>query len=513
MALATARRRFSWLNRWWIVLLMVAGACLSAAAIVAAVFCHSYWGYILSPPPLEPRVLGATRLLAADRLHFASNPTPENPDPELVAGRNDALDLSWFEAKRNGDGALRLVPPAVDAETWHNDWTTRGVIAGPLGSISDERRRALPYLIESTADLVRGGWGTGFPSTRGWVLAYELLGPEHEPLLFVAVSTGSIANDHLAYYELLYDDSKVPPRLLDRRHWRFDVAGIESLEFAGVAMALSILFLALSLPPTTAILVYRRFSKGARVKRGRCPRCAYDLVGPRGTGCPECGWGRGDRGEAERDLRQYMFAGRAVDVLTRTPRWFTIAALAIAAILLWKHSSMPGGVQWSASWGRFLLVIGVCLALAKLVGFRVRPLWLPPHPRRPLVMARAAVVACLISLSIIAMRTDWPLRWRFSLSWPSLERAAMDARSSGFPSRAPVGMNGIAGLYRIGGIAPTSDGSGGTIVWVGGAGGRSLKRAFVWYPDGPPASPRAYTSPIKLGAELGPNWFVWNYER
>ncbi|MCH8316451.1 MAG: hypothetical protein IIA64_10795 [Planctomycetes bacterium] len=31
-----------------------------------------------------------------------------------------------------------------------------------------------------------------------------------------------------------------------------------------------------------------------RRRRGRCPRCAYDLRGNLGGGCPECGWRRGD---------------------------------------------------------------------------------------------------------------------------------------------------------------------------------------------------------------------------
>jgi len=29
-----------------------------------------------------------------------------------------------------------------------------------------------------------------------------------------------------------------------------------------------------------------------RVRRGRCPRCGYDLRGQLGAGCPECGWNR-----------------------------------------------------------------------------------------------------------------------------------------------------------------------------------------------------------------------------
>ncbi|GJM18556.1 MAG: hypothetical protein DHS20C14_07690 [Phycisphaeraceae bacterium] len=29
-----------------------------------------------------------------------------------------------------------------------------------------------------------------------------------------------------------------------------------------------------------------------RIRRGRCPRCAYDLAGDLSPGCPECGWNR-----------------------------------------------------------------------------------------------------------------------------------------------------------------------------------------------------------------------------
>ena len=38
-----------------------------------------------------------------------------------------------------------------------------------------------------------------------------------------------------------------------------------------------------------------------RLKRGRCPKCGYDLRGAPGSGCPECGWNRASQGAAKDD--------------------------------------------------------------------------------------------------------------------------------------------------------------------------------------------------------------------
>lgn len=54
-------------------------------------------------------------------------------------------------------------------------------------------------------------------------------------------------------------------------------------------LALNTTFYALLLTPLVLFAPARRH---LRLRRGRCPRCAYDLRGNLASGCPECGWNR-----------------------------------------------------------------------------------------------------------------------------------------------------------------------------------------------------------------------------
>lgn len=56
---------------------------------------------------------------------------------------------------------------------------------------------------------------------------------------------------------------------------------------------------AVSLPYLTWLVV-RRFKRANRIRRGRCPRCAYDLRGNFAAGCTECGWRRDMHVNADR---------------------------------------------------------------------------------------------------------------------------------------------------------------------------------------------------------------------
>jgi hypothetical protein len=288
------RRSISRLTRWWAILPLTALLALTLAIAVAAGLSKVYWGYVLSPPGVDPRVLNATKVVAYSRAggdQTTHQYVPPQKDLDGATWPRSPISFESFAGIRNTDDTWRLLPNPVDPAAWEQDWLARGVIpsVGSPPTLAPERITTLRSLIESTASPVSGEYGNGLGESRGSAQVFQLLGPAGEPLLFVSLHTGELSNDHLAYYELLYDDSTTPPTLLDRRQWYFDVAGIEGAEFVPLSIAFSILGLLVTLPPTAVALAYRRFSKGARIRRGRCPACNYDLTGNPTNLCPECG--------------------------------------------------------------------------------------------------------------------------------------------------------------------------------------------------------------------------------
>ncbi|MBX3407752.1 MAG: hypothetical protein KF869_13420 [Phycisphaeraceae bacterium] len=51
-------------------------------------------------------------------------------------------------------------------------------------------------------------------------------------------------------------------------------------------------FIAVSLGGRAARLLAARLRARRALRRGRCPKCRYDLLGDFSSGCPECGWKR-----------------------------------------------------------------------------------------------------------------------------------------------------------------------------------------------------------------------------
>ena len=471
------------------------GAVLVLAGIGAAVYSKLYWNYVFSPAAMDERIADATAVRGYSKLHWVPEskswyvepyegpPTlPRTQDPSYT---DEPYYLPRFRVQDHLEGARLLsvrTPPVGDAR--------RDSLIAQVGAAGTSA---------GFAALL-----TDFPPMRFPVHVYELSGADGEPTLVVVISGDEVSNDHLPHYELLFDDSADPPRLLSTRHWYFDVAGMEGFEFWAMSMAFGLLLSTLTLPPIIGRLLYRRFSKAGRLARGWCPACMYDLRAEFAAGCPECGWARGGNAAADRDLRRYSLWGRSGTMLTRPPGWRTALIAGGAAVLVWYGMSMPGRVPVAVFWGSVLGVVAGALVLAKLIGVLVR--------RGRVRVLRCAMLfvlaATLVAAVVVGRTTRWAVLARFSFSRTAMER---HATSTVVQQGTPLGGETWVGLYHANQALATTDSANGRIVWVGEAGGSPHMRGFVWYPDGAPAAPQAYTSPIWI-EPIGHGWYLWNYD-
>jgi hypothetical protein len=126
-------------------------------------------------------------------------------------------------------------------------------------------------------------------------------------------------------------------------------------------------------------------------------------------------------------------------------------------------------------------------------------------------VARFSSAVVLLALTLVGARTELSMRGRLAASRRALEQVVERERAAGFPNRGPAEPKTVAGLFVVRGVLPTQDGAEGVIVWVGDAGGWPVMRSFVWYPDGPPASPSVNKAPIALHREVAPGWYLWSY--
>lgn len=488
------RRRL--LTRWWAVLGLAAGLTLLIAALLAAGLSKALWGYWFVRPGVDGRVLAARQVHSVtflDHQQQAGGPWALVPTSEVYQGPG------WYQREK------AQYPQEYDYYLLERralrGLERRGVLTGPVPSLTAAE---LPDVAELLAAERRGFERTlerqaNGPPYSGAV--YRLTGAGGERLLLLAVSCCAVSNDHHPYYELLFEELQgAPPRLLSTTRFYFDIAGLEGVEFPQIFRGLSVAGLGLVLPLTGVVLLVRRGGAAGAIRRGLCPRCRYDLGGGLASGCPECGWGRGERAEVELDLRGYGFWRTLGQRLSAPPGWVTLAlALAGSGMALWGWST-PGrspGWYWL---GLMAWYAALALTALKFV------LWLVALVRRRARrrvgrdLARFAVPVLLAGGTYWALWADLALRWRFALS-----RSAMDRLVAGMPY-PPGGAPQSAGLYRVYNVfqnGPT------VFVLVGGM-NLYYANGFVCFPGGKPAQPAAFGKRLEC-TPIGGGWYLFRY--
>jgi hypothetical protein len=243
------------------VLLTVATVVAGVAFVVAVGFSRYYWGYFLSRPAPDRRIVAATRLFSATGVHTTEDDddtprfvvdVPQNDldsRQRLLAGIDDGNADPYYDLDSRVPRALvkrGLLPPAGRQQ------------------LPPETLARLYARLAATGRVDFGGY-PGPMAFDGVVI--EAASPSGEPLLFVGVTSGAVSNDHHAYYEFLFDESPGRPAgspPISVRKFYYDVAGMEGVEWPTITLVLGVLGGAVVLPITLLVMAVRRWREHRR---------------------------------------------------------------------------------------------------------------------------------------------------------------------------------------------------------------------------------------------------------
>jgi hypothetical protein len=187
-------------------------------------------------------------------------PYPTELEPHLFSSSQPSSQaLIWLKSGDPGQTVVsqRLIAFGTESVTWQ----TR--VASSIPPFVDEVRSGWPVL------SLRGEFWYGKRDWAGWWHGRQNEADQSHGL--IQIGSGTLAPK---------EQRRIPLFPI----WRG--FAINTLFFAAI---LSLLY--------CTRFVARRL---IRVKRGRCPKCGYDLRGAVSGGCPECGWNRATEAESAR---------------------------------------------------------------------------------------------------------------------------------------------------------------------------------------------------------------------
>ena len=222
---------------------------LSFPFLSAIVVNRQLWGYFVSRPSLDQRIVQAVQIESITELETKFN---QNGDVKVWGLPTRSLESYIAVHPQEGDYYVlegRILRALNDR---------RALPAEPR-QISSARLTSLYKAIENTDRLENGEMG--YPNAkelRGIVV--EAVVGDGRPLVFVGANGREVSNDHYPYYEFLFtsDSHDGPLRLLSFQRFYYDVAGIEGVEWP----AFFPIFACLSMIPTVPL-------QGFLVLRGR----------------------------------------------------------------------------------------------------------------------------------------------------------------------------------------------------------------------------------------------------
>ncbi len=207
--------------------------------LVAIWINHEMWGYYVSRPAVDRRIVEARQIRTITRVETDS----------------DARGNRTFSGAPIGEveSYIQVHPEEGDYYVLEGrvlrDLKYRQVLPVKAQEIPADRLGSLYQILNDTGQLEDGE--PGYPdATQLSGVVVEALGRDGRPLLFVGVRGREVSNDHYPYYEFLFtsDSPGGPLKLLSSQRFYYDVAGMEGAEWPAFLPLLAFLGLIPTLP-------------------------------------------------------------------------------------------------------------------------------------------------------------------------------------------------------------------------------------------------------------------------
>jgi hypothetical protein len=205
--------------------------------LLSVLLSKAMWGYYLSPPPLDRRILEA-RLV--DSVSFVKTQAYSTGDVELVFAPFGSVTQAITAGQV--DPLLRRITRVLVA------LKERKRLPGDIKSAGLRRSTDLYRHLATSGWLVTGKSAfVNAKELRG--VAIEAVGADGSPLAFLGVSGGEISEGRYPFYEFLFSGllDGSPVELLSTRRFYFDGGGLDGVEwpeFFAIISALELLLLA-----------------------------------------------------------------------------------------------------------------------------------------------------------------------------------------------------------------------------------------------------------------------------
>lgn len=235
-------------SRWLLSIVIIV---LFLAFLGSTIWSKSYWGYFIRRPGFDKRITKWEKVLTVTPLSTqiesdGSKVFVVNPNYSILGRIEDGRNNRYYSLE------ARILIALKDS----------GKLPESPEYMNAELLRSLHERLDSSGLLIEGYPGYDEAKVlRGVVI--EALGIDKKRYVFVAVKGYEVFNDHRPYYEFLFEvDSQTSDlKLLSRKQFFYDLAGIEGCEWYIMFLCSSGFGLLISMPITLVIIPSIRLIK------------------------------------------------------------------------------------------------------------------------------------------------------------------------------------------------------------------------------------------------------------